>query len=104
MKKYESDIKFKVKKGTSVDLNALEKKKLKQQKYNCTVDKKIKNSRTDEDREKHNASLAEGMRTKRSVMTEAGEMLARIKAKEGMKLCRKFGYLRHYKQRKIRNE
>ena len=103
-KKDECDIKFKVRKGTSVDLNALEKKKLKQQKYNCTVNKKNKCSWTDEDREKHNASLAEGMRTKRSVMTTAGEMLARIKAKEGMKICRKFGYLRQYKQRKIRNE
>ena len=102
-KRDESDNKVKVRKSTLIDLNDLEKKKLKQRKYNCTVNKKIKDSRPDEDKEKHNASLAERMRTRRSMMTEEGEILARIKAKKGMRLCRKFGYLRQYKQRKIRD-
>ena len=105
-KNVESDKKVKVIKSTSIDLYALEKKKLKQKKNNCTVDKKIRNSRTrtDEDKEKHNANLADRLRTKRSLMTTEGKDLARIKANEGMKLCRKFGYLRQYKQRKIRDE
>ena len=103
-KNVESDKKVKVIKCTSIDLYALEKKKLKQKKNNCTVDKKIRNSRTDEDKEKHNSNLADRLRTKRSLMTTEGKDLARIKANEGMKLCRKFGYLRQYKQRKIRDE
>ena len=103
-KNVESDKKVKVIKSTSIDLYALEKKKLKQKKNNCTVDKKIRNSRTDEGKEKHNANLADRLRTKRSLMTTEGKDLARIKANEGMKLCRKFGYLRQYKQRKIRDE
>ena len=59
---------------------------------------------TDEDKEKIHVDLAQNMRRKRSVMTLEGTLLAGIKAKEGMRICRRFGFLRKYKQRKIRDD
>ena len=106
-KKDGANNKISYKKGTSDknnDLHSLEKKRLKQLKYMCMIDKKKRNNMTDEDTEKHNANLAERLRAKRSMMKEEGKILALIKANTGMKLCRKFGYLRKYKQRKCRDE
>ena len=88
----------------NIDLNSLGNKKLKQRKDNCRTNKKFKDGRTDEDKEKHDANLTEILRRRRSLMTEAGKSLSRIKAKEGMRLCRNSGYLRKYKQRKCRDE
>ena len=39
----------------------------------------------------------------RSDFTRRGKYLARKRAREGMRFCRKFGYLQRYKQRKCRD-
>ena len=74
----------------------------KQQKNNNRTQKKIRDKRIEEDKEKMNAYQAESMRKLRSVLTNQEEILSRMKAKNGMRLSRKFGYLGEYKQRKAR--
>ena len=86
------------------DLHILEEKKTKQKAKNCRIKRKIRDKMTDEEKEKDHIDMAKQRRQKRLVMTIKGKLLAGIKAKEGMKLCRRFGYLRKYKQRKIRDE
>ena len=44
------------------------------------------------------------MREMRSDFTRLGKKLARRKARKGMRVCRKFGFLKKYKQRKSRCE
>ena len=44
------------------------------------------------------------MREIRSDFTRLGKKLARRKARKGMRVCRKFGYLQKYKQRRSRCE
>ena len=79
-----------------------EKTKSKQKKNNCTTQKKIRQEMTEKDKERVNAHQAESMRLLRSDLTSQDETLSRMKAKHGMRLCRKFGYLGEYKQRKAR--
>ena len=88
------------------DLDALKKKKLRQRRNDNRVQRKIRDERTKEERENRNAEQAESMRLKRSELSTKSKVLAVMKAKEGMRVCRsrKFGYLRKYKQRKIRHE
>ena len=74
----------------------------KQQKNNNRTQKKIRDKRTEEDKETMNAYQAESMRKLRSNLTNQEQILSRMKAKNGMRLCRKFGYLGEYKQRKAR--
>ena len=74
----------------------------KQQKNNNRTQKKIRDKRTEEDKEKKNAYQAESMRKLRSDLTNQEEILSRMKARNGMRLSRKFGYLGEYKQRKAR--
>ena len=80
-----------------------EKTKSKQKTNNCATQKKIRHQMTEEDKERVNAHQAESMRLLRSDLTSQGETLSRMKAKHGMRLCRKFGYLGEYKQRKARD-
>ena len=88
------------------DLDALKKKKLRQRRNDNRVQRKIRDERTKEERENRNAEQAESMRLKRSELSTKSKVLEVMKAKEGMRVCRsrKFGYLRKYKQRKIRHE
>ena len=74
----------------------------KQQKNNNRTQKKIRDKRIEEDKEKVNAYQAESMRKLRSNLTNQEQILSRMKAKNGMRLSRKFGYLGEYKQRKAR--
>ena len=74
----------------------------KQQKNNNRTQKKIRDKRTEEDKERKNAYQAESMRKLRSNLTNQEQILSRMKAKNGMRLSRKFGYLGEYKQRKAR--
>ena len=74
----------------------------KQQKNNNRTQKKIRDKRIEEDKEKMNAYQAESMRKLRSNLTNQEQILSRMKAKNGMRLSRKFGYLGEYKQRKAR--
>ena len=85
------------------DINAQKKKKLIQEK-NRKTKMKIRDERTEEEKERRNAEQTERMRMKRLEMTTNCKKLARMKAKEGMRVCSKFGYLREYKQRKRRHE
>ena len=101
--KKEREIKEKEKKKE--DLDALNKKKLRQRRNNNRVQRKIRDERTEEEKENRNAEQAESMRNKRSELSTKSKVLAVMRAKEGMRVCRsrKFGYLRKYKQRKIRH-
>ena len=97
--------KDKINKSTSmmkIDLHALVKRKLYQRNENCNNIKKLRGGRTEEKEETDNANLAAIMRERRSLMTKKDTRMARVKAKEGMRICRKIGYLKKYKQRKIR--
>ena len=85
----------------NIDLYTLEKQKNEQQRKQCRK-KMTDNKMTDEDREKKHVDLVIKMRRKRSMMTLEGTLLDGIRAKEGMRVCRRFGYLRKYKQRRIR--
>ena len=85
------------------DLNTQKRKKLIQKK-NRRTQMKIRNKRTEEEKERRNAEQTERMRMFRSEMTIQCKKLAVMKAKVGMRTCSKFGYLRKYKQRKRRDE
>ena len=87
-----------------IDLHTLEENKIKQRAKNCRIKRKIRDKMTDEEKEKNHVDKVKQRRQKLLVMTIEGKLLAGIKAKEGMKLCRRFGYLRKYKQRKLRDE
>ena len=113
-KKYRQEKKNKKDKGKEVslgqdsyfgksDLDKLEEKKIKQQKKNCKIKRKIRDKMTAEEKEKIHVDLVKRSRMRQSVMTIEGKLLAGMKAKEGMRVCRKFGYLREYKQRRIRD-
>ena len=86
--------------------NALKKVNQRQKKHSNAIQKKIRDERSEEEKEKRNAEQAECMRTKRSNLSDKNKMLEKIAAKKGMRVCRsrKFGYLRKYKQRKIRDQ
>ena len=103
-KEKESEDKVKMKHAKHSDLDNLEGKKDKQQKNNCRIQRKIRNERTSQEKEKVNANLADRFRERQEMMTSKGKQLARLRAKLGMRVCRKFGYLRKYKQRKIRDD
>ena len=96
--KKEKEMKEKKKKITT-----LEKKKFKQRKNNIRIQGKIRDKRSEEEKEKRNAEQAEKMRMKREEMSDQSKRLALIKAKEGMRVASKLGYLKKYKQRKIRD-
>ena len=85
------------------DLNTQKRKKLIQKK-NRRTQMKIRNKRTEEEKERRNAEQTERMRMFRSEMTIQCKKLAVMKAKVGMRACSKFGYLREYKKRKRRDE
>ena len=84
-------------------ITTLEKKKFKQRKNNIRIQSKIRDKRSEEEKEKRNAEQAEKMRMKREEMSDQSKRLALIKAKEGMRVASKLGYLKKYKQRKIRD-
>ena len=97
--KQESDGKQK----KQTDLQKLGKKKMKQLANNCRIQRKLETKRSEKEKENIQAEKVEKMREKRKLMTPNGEMLARIHARMGMRDWRRYGYLREYKQRKIRN-
>ena len=68
----------------------------------CKSEQRKNAKKSEEEKEKDQAEKARSMREKRSQMTIPGKKLARIRAAEGMREHRRFGYLREYKQRKIR--
>ena len=80
-----------------------EKKKLKQMSNNCKIQTKIRGRRTEQEAEVVNVDLVIRNRRMRSSMSRVAKILAAIKAKEGMREYRKFGFLREYKQRRRRN-
>ena len=88
------------------DVHTSKKKKLRQKKHNDRIQRKIRDERTEEEKERRNAEQAGKMRKKRSKFSNEKKMLEKKKSKEAMRVCRsrKFGYLRQYKQRKIRDE
>lgn len=88
----------------NIDLHTLEKHKNKQKEKHCRKNRKVKGKMTDKEKENIHLDLVQNMRRKRSMMTLEGTLLAGIKAKEGMRVCRRFGYLRKYKQRKLRHD
>ena len=100
--KHKQEIDGKKKSFAQIDVMRFEKTKMKQLSDNCTTQSKLEAKRTEEERENIQAEKAENMREKRSNMTENGKLLARIHAKEGMREHRRFGFLREYKQRKVR--
>ena len=100
--KDKEEIDGKKKSYSQIDLMRFEKTKMKQLSKNCKTQSKLEAKRTEEERENIQAKKAENMREKRSNMTENGKLLARIRAKEGMREHRRFGFLREYKQRKVR--
>ena len=75
---------------------------MKQLLNNCKTQEKIENKRTEEEKEELNVEKVAIMREKRSQLSHACRVLARIHAKNGMREHRNFGYLREYKQRKRR--
>ena len=86
-----------------IDMNELEKKKMKQLSNNCKTQQKIEAKRTEAEQEEIQVEKVRKMRETRSKMTLAGKELARICAKLGLREHRRFGYLREYKQRKRRS-
>ena len=84
-------------------ITTLEKKIIKQRKNNIRIQSKIRDTRSEEEKEKRNAEQAEKMRMKREEMSNQSKRLALIKAKKGMRVASKLGYLKKYKQRKIRD-
>ena len=91
------------KKSQEQKVDSKEKTQSKQKKNNCTTQKKIRHELTEKDKERVNAQQAESMRLLRSNLTSQGKILSKMKARHGMRLCRKFGYLGEYKQRKKRD-
>ena len=87
-----------------VDSHPLKKRKLRQKKNNIRIQKKIRDGFTEEQKERRHAEQATMMREMRSDFTRLGKKLARRKARKGMRVCRKFGFLKKYKQRKSRCE
>ena len=75
-----------------------------QQKNYHRIQRKIREKRTEEEKEKVNVDIAQKNREMRSDFTRRGIYLARKRAREGMRFCRKFGYLQRYKQRKCRDD
>ena len=73
------------------DLNTQKRKKLIQKK-NRRTQMKIRNKRTEEEKERRNAEQTERMRMFRSEMTIQCKKLAVMKAKVGMRACSKFAY------------
>lgn len=86
------------------NIDCKEKQTGRQQKNNCRIQRKIRENRTEEEKEKVNADIAAKKREMRSDFTRRGKYLARKQAREGMRFCRKFGYLQRYKQRKCRDD
>ena len=84
-------------------LDLKEKKKLLQMSNNCKIQTKIRANRTEQEAEEVNVDLVIRNRRMRSSMSRVAKILAALKAKEGMREYRKFGYLREYKQRKRRD-
>ena len=91
-------------KKKELDSHPLKKSKLRQKKNNIRIQRKIRDGLTEEQKERRNAEQATMMREMRSDFTRLGKKLARRKARKGMRVCRKFGYLKTYKQRKSRCE
>ena len=91
-------------KKKELDSHPLKKSKLRQKKNNIRIQRKIRDGFTEEQKERRNAEQAAMMREMRSDFTRLGKKLARRKARKGMRVCRKFGYLKKYKQRKSRCE
>ena len=103
----ETEIKEKEKmedKKKELDSHPLKKSKLRQKKNNKRIQRKIRDEFTEEQKERRHAEQATVMREMRSDFTRLGKKLARRKARKGMKVCRKFGFLKKYKQRKSRCE
>ena len=103
----ETEIKEKEKmedKKKELDSHPLKKSKLRQKKNNKRIQRKIRDEFTEEQKERRHAEQATMMREMRSDFTRLGKKLARRKARKGMRVCRKFGYLKKYKQRKSRCE
>ena len=103
----ETEIKEKEKmedKKKELDSHPLKKSKLRQKKNNKRIQRKIRDEFTEEQKERRHAEQATMMREMRSDFTRLGKKLARRKARKGMKVCRKFGFLKKYKQRKSRCE
>ena len=94
----------KAKKAKEMKDNLSLKKKTLIQRKNRKTQLNIRSKRTAEEKERRNAEQTERMRMKRSEMTKQSKKLAQIKAKEQMRVCRKVGYLREYKQRKRRHD
>ena len=103
----ETEIKEKEKmedKKKELDSHPLKKSKLRQKKNNKRIQRKIRDEFTEEQKERRHAEQATVMREMRSDFTRLGKKLARRKARKGMRVCRKFGFLKKYKQRKSRCE
>ena len=81
------------------DIKAQKKKKLIQEK-NRKTQMQIRDERTEEEKERRNAEQTERMRMKRLEMTTNCKKLARVKAKEGMRVCSKFGYRKRIQTKK----
>ena len=90
-------------KEKNVNLNELERKKMKHMLENCRRKERNDAVKSEEVKEEDQVEKSRSMREKRSQMTVTGKKLARIRAAEGMREHRKFGYLREYKQRKRRD-
>ena len=88
----------------NIDLHTLEKHEIKHQEKHLRKNRKVRDRMTEKEKENIHVDLVQKMRRKRSMMTLEGTLLAGIKAKEGMRVCRRFGYLRKYKQRKLRHD
>ena len=101
-RKAKKDREMKESSNRKEEITSYEKKKITQKKNNRRIQRKIRDERTDEEKEKRNAEQANQMRGQREELPIEKKMLALKKAKEGMRIHRKFGLLKKYKQRKIR--
>ena len=86
-----------------INLQRIEKNKMKQFSKNCKTQQKLQIRRTEEEIETILDEKVEKISERRSKMTKDGKMLARIYAREGMREHRRFGFLREYKQRRNRS-
>ena len=91
-------------KKKELDSHPLKKRKHRQKKNNIRIQRKLRDGCTEEQKERRHAEQATKMREIRSDFARLGKKLARRKARKGMRVCRKFGYLQKYKQRKSRCE
>ena len=91
-------------KNKEVNSYPCDKRKLRLKKQNDRIQRMIRDGRTEEEKEKRNAGQAAMMREMRREFTKFGRTLARRKARRGMRVSRKLGYLEKYKQRKSRCE